>query len=567
MPPRRLLPILCLAGAAVVVAWFLLSHSREDERPAPTSRVLAEPDAAPTFAAAAPSEPSQEIAVRAEPAAEPAAVESSAKAEPKFLWPRQDPDGKPYRITGRVLMPDGVTPAAGARVNLDDAGYDDNRTLTDEAGRFVISPTPGVAFEGAQLFAVSADERAWGERLGIGSDAKGDMDLGDFVLEVLRRVELLLVDSQGRPVPDAMALLEVDDRGRGRASDADGLLVVEPLPAPCRSVEIWARGFARKTVSVEPLPLAPVKVTLSRCPILALHVRGADGGSPEGFMVEVKAAEEIVYTPRPVDLSFSVHRSIAERVGLTEPIWVQRLPGPDGAPGTAVRYVFQPFADEPIVIGDLRSGVELEISLVAAGGGLAWGPERLTLAPEEIRELQLAPVVRSKRIEVRVRGPDGQPVDGGWVTLGAPGAMIGATDWCDAGVAEFDNVLLDRALITLNCPPAARTVLRDVSLVAGVPVEITLAPGLSVEVSLVDAGGQPARADDVFVSIGGVGFPNISHSPSDPERDAKSTFVIDALPPGPVRLLFTHGGERAILEGDTSQPKWTLTVPWSDAPR
>lgn len=564
MPLRRMLPVFGLAGAAVVAAWFVLSRSAEDEPPAPTSRVLAEPDAAPTFAAAAPSEPSQEIEVRAEPPA----VEPSAQAAPKFLWPRQDPDGKPYRITGRVLLPDGVTPAAGARVNLDDAGYDDNRTLTDEAGRFVISPTPGVAFEGAQLIAVSADMRAWGERLGVDSDAKGDMDLGDLVLEVLRRVELQLVDSQGRPVPDAMALLEVDNGGRSRASDVDGVLVVEPLPALCRSLEIWARGFARETVSVDPLPLAPVKVTLSRCPVLALHVRGAEGGSPEGLMVEVKAAEEIVNSPRPTDEpSFSVHGRIADRVGLTEPIWVQRLAGPDGAASTAVRYVFQPFADEPIVIGDLRSGVELEISLVAAGGGIAWGPERLTLAPEEIRELQLAPVVRPRRIEVHVRGPDGQPVDGGWVTLGAPGAMIGATDWCDDGVAEFDNLLLDRATITVNCPPGARTVLRDVLLVAGVPVEVTLVPGLSVEVSLVDAVGQPAMADDVFVSIDDVGFPNISHSASEPGRDAKSTFVIDALPPGPVRLLFTHGEERAMLEIDTSQPKRTFTVPWSDASR
>jgi hypothetical protein len=558
-----------LLVAAAIAGWRILSRSSTDEHAAPATHDAPASAALPSFEAVVAPAPAQLIEVSVEPAP-PAAAAPAEDPFKGFVWAGQDPNAAPYRIVGRVLMPDGVTPAVGARVRLDDAAFkprDDDSQVTDEAGRFTFEPTRGLPFEDAQLFALSADELAWAVRMDVDSDAKGDKDLGDVVLEVLRRVTLRVLDEAGRPIEGAVAGLLGDELGVHDRADADGLLMLEPITPTTHGLIVWSRDHARRQLELpDPLPLAPLEVVLAPCPVLTVRVVEDQGTDPAGSRVEIRSEGPLFGSPYPEGSPFAQPRDrLARLLDLSEPDGILHARGPDGRPEAGLVCVYQCWRGQPLVLGDLLAGTELQVALLDAAGVPMGEPSKLTLGPAEHRELELRPPPTARTVEVRVRDPEGKPVNDGLVMLNAPGAARGGLESCDAeGFARFEHVAIRSADITVMCPPWARVKLHDVVLPQGVPVDVMLATGLELAVSLVDVAGRPAQAEAILVAIDGDSFPYLMSSP---DEEPKSQFVVDMLPPRLVRLTVSHAGKRSEHDVDARQGAVTLTVPWSDAPR
>jgi hypothetical protein len=553
-----------LVLCALVSGWKILSRSVEDARPATESA----PRAAPTEALPVLELPAHEARSEGLAPAEAAVADAAPAAEPPAAMPWEVPGAKKVKLTGRVLLPDGRTPAAGVQVNLDDAhfkSFDDDTQTTDAEGHFVFEPDPGRPFDSAQLMAMTTDESAWALKGGIAFAATEDADLGDIVLEPVRSLQLSLADPGGRPVVGARAAAVEEERMISDGSDADGQITLAPIPQNVHVLHVWALGFATASFELpDPLPAAPIKLVLQPCPLLTLRIVGANGGSAEGFTVQLKAAETPFATVVPGEYPGQVRiEHAAEKVGLSAPVAIfqERGAGTTAAP---VVCLFHPEGREPIVLGDLRPGVELELTLTDNGGAAAWGPTKLTLADGERRELELRPTVQTRRVLVLVRDPSGQPVPSAWVDLAAAGNSLGNDRSTDAnGLATFENVVAARGEIGIQCAPWARAVLHDVDFLPDTPIEATLSPGLTAKILLVDEAGRPTKAERIFVAVDGHHFPSFSTTREDPPP--ASEFELDGLPAGPVQLGILHGQDFAHRDIDARQGTVTVSVPWSDA--
>jgi tetratricopeptide (TPR) repeat protein len=135
----------------------------------------------------------------------------------------------------------------------------------------------------------------------------------------LGRLEGQVVDSSGKPVPNATVKLDLPERGGGPTlkTDAKGRWAELGVVAGAWNIDIDAPGYVPKKITVrlpaEAARLAPIKVVLEKPagppPELVEAIKSAEQAYKEGRFAEARAGYEKLLATRP-DLAATIHQQI-----------------------------------------------------------------------------------------------------------------------------------------------------------------------------------------------------------------------------------------------------------------
>lgn len=464
----------------------------------------------------------------------------------------------PVLITGRVLLPDGRTPAGAARVTalirpIDGAGP---RPLkTDVAGTFAFPIDRGRRIDHVEFFFVAADRSAWLQDKHFVLDSIHGTDLGDIVLDPLEVLRLQVVDESGQPVAGATASAIGHDDLSSWETDANGLVSLEPLPKDSLEVEVGALGFACTRAEIpRPLPLAPLRLALTRCPRLTVRAELPEGARDAGLCVLVESAEAPFASLRPGKAAGKAYPSphSGTTYGLVLP------PRVEGALQARTRCMF--WLDHGRVeLSDLKPGLPMDISLVDPTCTRAWGPTSVTLAPAEHRELNAPLTELPGPLTVRVVDPEGVPVSRAWVGVFGLDTDLGDQTQVDrSGLASFPYVVGPRVGISVESAPWERVFLRDVEVQRDGPVEVRLRGGTRLVVHITDEAGAPLDVDEILICLHGHVFRRLMTAP-DPK--AQSRFEFEDLPREPIELVILQGEREVRHTVDATSSEVTVSVP------
>jgi hypothetical protein len=310
-------------------------------------------------------------------------------------------------LRGRVLGALDRAPAVDAEVGFQ-AHWGDRLTMsggrTDGSGRFQL------LLHGETLRELSLDcsaedgasyVRKWEAADLPPADARGDIDLGDLVLQPARSAWLTVLDPEGAPIEGALAVGRGSQARREFTTDAQGRTELQLASAP-DGFEILARGFSTLEIDSPP-PGAEIEARLARANRLGIVVVDPAGESWADCTVQISAETAPFEGGREwIDVSLLVD---GDRFS--------------GAGRSRDRF-FSEFAtgsDGRVELQGLNAGLPLELSAHDALGELGASASCPGLAVGELREVRLVLAREPGSVSGRCVDREGRPIADAQVEL------------------------------------------------------------------------------------------------------------------------------------------------------
>ena len=459
----------------------------------------------------------------------------AAGAEPRRpLTPREDLvlllEAVPA-LTGRVLQPDGTTPAAGAWVGhaVECAGGGgQGSVLADEDGRFSIP----LACSPALRAHLEASLDGVGHRvLDLHDVPPEGRDLGDVVLEAVSDLGFVVLDAQGKPVPGAVARF---GWFRSPPTDAEGRSHLAGLPLSARRLGFHALGHRSREVAVPPAARDEgLVVHLDALAVLEVAVHDPDGRPVPGLELVVESTAALFEGGR--DGPEEEQRLL----GAAAPQGVRRVGASANAPGRSTTS-FLTDAAGAVVLSGLEPGLPLTLLLLDGAGIEVARTTVAALARGERRALELRTPAAARWVHLRIADPEGRPVPGAAVELGGrpPGRR-----WHESADGRGRIVLGPLFTDVLDLKASGRgfadRVLLDWHPSGGAAEEeVRLQPPRTVEVRVQDPGGRPVERVGLRAELGPFAVGRVLPAPP-------GGFEVEGLPPETVRLVAVAGRARA----------------------
>jgi len=505
-------------GAALLAAggWWLLGPESAGSQGASVGSVLSGPDRTepsaaqvPRYTPTTPPEAAAPIALN-EPA--PAATAAS-DAPPTQAVPM---------LRGRVVSGAGssaATPVPGALIDGFLAVKSNRRTLNlacDAGGRFEIPLLPReLALKSGELTFTHPEGLGRCLRKITAEDVAAGGDLGDIELLAARRVHVLVLDAGSQPVPGALAVAGDDTDVRSGRTDKQGRAMLPCVLLETPSISVWAHRYFGTTVALPAADVVideqhPLVAVMQRCPSLDIVVTDAAGVPQPELLAVLNAQQELFGDLDTSDLhpgirAFAPDPMLAE-VGaapLGAATWKTGFT--DGAATMSGSLNFGLDADGRASISDLLPGVPFTLSVEDSTGGVAWGPEPLTLQPGEAREVRAVLAHAAVDLVVRVTDPQGTPLDHAHVEVVWVGKDSSSTPSTNAkGLVTLRRVYADAVTLAVDKPGYVTRRLHGVVVArGGQPFEVVLEPGAVVHVVVHDAYGRPVQAETVRAMLAG----------------------------------------------------------------
>jgi hypothetical protein len=390
-----------------------------------------------------------------------------------------------------------------------------------------------------QRLEISLRDPAWTAsllRVETGIDATLGADLGNLELERVRRVAFVALDGAGRPIEGAVAVADDGTGAKSRPTDQDGRSELRGLDGDTFAMVVWAHRYVPTEVAL-PEQL-PERLDVVLLPAASLDVRVLlPDGEPARHVIVSMSTEEALFERPERMLAGGVSvlpEATAFEVGTTRPTGASFRS--DTASQTIVvgSITYAPDRNGLVTLSGLRAEVPFTLAVQDVSGSPVWGPETLRLRRGELRDVRAQLPYESVDLDVRVRDGNRLPLSGAKVTVTAGSGAVGNTGRTGAdGIARFPGLYAGRVEVSVELSGYAISVLTDTGLPpTGVPLDVTLLPGLDVTVQVRSTTGETVAADKVWAVVG-------QRTVSRDETPA----VGNALPPG---ALF---GSQWVLAG------------------
>ncbi|HKB15028.1 MAG TPA: carboxypeptidase-like regulatory domain-containing protein, partial [Planctomycetota bacterium] len=307
-------------------------------------------------------------------------------------------------------------------------------------------------------------------------------DLGNLELAEGREIRFVVRDPSGRPVPNAVALLDGDLRRKSQPTDAQGRGAFPCASAEASRLVVAALGYAPAEAAVPREGDAPLEITLPTSTVLEVHVRTRAGAVPRGLHVALFSREpffagERGWSPTLAHLAAGASgpsNSSIEVAGgtLTFPM--------DGSGRTRVYSI--------------RPSLPLTLRVVDEFGFAVEEWEIAPLAESENRVVEAVVRARPRLFTGRVLDEDGRALAGAQVSAQfGPTPPVLRTD--ATGTFRCEGFYADRAGVKIVREGFVRLDLPDVRIPEdGTPLEFRMVRGFRVVVRVEDEGGKPVSA-------------------------------------------------------------------------
>jgi RNA polymerase sigma factor (sigma-70 family) len=307
-------------------------------------------------------------------------------------------------------------------------------------------------------------------------------DLGDLELAAGREIRFVVRDPSGRPVPNAVALLDDDPERRSEPTDAHGRGAFPRASGEARRLVVGALGHATAEAPAPREGDEPLEITLPTSTVLEVLVRARDGDLPRDLEVALFSREPLFageegWNPARVHEAAGASRCLGGSVGV------------EG--GTRI---FEMNGSGRTRVCSIRPSLSLTLRVVDPFGFAVEGREIAPLAESETRVVEAVVRARPRLFTGRVLDEDGRPLAGAQLSpqFGPTGSSVRTdatgTFRCERFYADRAGVRIERAgFVTLDLP--------DVRIPEdGTPLEFRMTRGFRVVVHVEDEEGNPVSA-------------------------------------------------------------------------
>ena len=446
-------------------------------------------------------------------------------------------------LRGRVLGAADRAPVAGLRIllnaNWGDSSYVDS-TETDGQGRFR-HPLRG---DKLLELTLSGDNESgtiahatWDATTLPGPDLRGDVDLGDLILQPARTAVVVVLDPDGRPFAGARVVERGQLLGRAVETGADGRAEVY-LSDALESLEVQARGYSIVSLP-PPAPGTQVEVRLRPANRLVIEVVDVHGMPWLRGRVRLSAARPPFADGRDTldDYFVGAHAPLGTIMGRDRQ-------------GSFVYFT----TDESgrVELQSLEVGQAFELAVEDVLNAVGGRRSCTGLADAEHRVERLALEREGWRVTGRCVDGRRAPLAGARVELRA--TLESLTLECDTE-GSFASPLLLVETLRLRASAAG---FADVVLDAVAPpaeLELVLEPGRDLRVALHDERGVPVTVGDLNVRspVTGTGWVARESQPG--------VFDFAGVPAAPLELEYRWHGLRFTADVDAVQETFDWTLP------
>lgn len=366
-----------------------------------------------------------------------------------------------------------------------------------------------------------------------------------------RELVINVVNSAGVAISGARVVL--DSHAVGEATNKDGACTILDASGASKLITVTADGYWVQTEPVPRLADRSVRIALKQINQLSIKVVSDSGVAMESLCVEVGGGESGAFEKRREDRAIE-----SERVGLGR--WMGISVHPEGA----VTDQFALSTDGGLALRGLAAGVHLELRIIGLLGIVLSSEAVPPMSTDEMRDVSISLSMQPNTLMGKITDLNGHALGNARVKI--------TTDECDlvgndivgsceaqtdgAGNFRVASLFVNHVNVEVKCAGYVTVRSEAANIGDRRRIDVSLAPGKNLGVSVVDRTGRPMDPDQVWATFQ---KGKIESAPA--ARVGPGRYEIRDLPRGPVVVVLRIGGGRYELLHDMHLPDATFVLP------